>query len=473
MIAPADALAGYEARLAPHREGFATGRALSLLPRAAGDDALLLLFLIHFAAWGIAMTRPVDGWMRRAGERCRTGGWPELGTALIDHAAHEAGHHRMMVADLWSLTERWNRRHAPRIDPIAITRTALPEGVRRYRALHEQVIAGEAPFAQIAVEYEIEALSVRHGPALAAAAKRATGRDGGTVGEGVSFLREHVALDVAHTRFNRHQIARLLARDPACLGALAEAGAQALAAYARFVEDCLDAALAFDGRGASDGLDCRLFAPPGEAAARRPPDWLLWVRALRSHVLYDHGARPAFGPGGGEFGDPDPADLHCHHLVLFDGELPVGAARLRLPPGGGPSLIAAAFGTATAERSLAAHGIGRPHSAEASGLVLHPDYRRGRAARRLIAGLWALAAESGARALVAAVGTASRQDRLFALFGAEMLEDAGRVHVPRYRDDLRLALYPVDADAPPDYPEIDHMRECVRRALHRAPAAAA
>ena len=52
--------------------------------------------------------------------------------------------------------------------------------------------------------------------------------------------------------------------------------------------------------------------------------------------------------------------------------------------------------------------------------------------------------------------------------GAEMIDAAGRINAPTYNDTLRLALFKIDTDHPPNYPELDHMREFVRRSLGQA-----
>ena len=132
------------------------------------------------------MTRPVEGWISRAGEKCRERGFDELGNTLVAHAKHEAAHHKLMIADLWALVERWNANFNARIDPVALSQKKPPESIQHYRDLHEQIIAGNAPFAQIALEYEIEALSVRYGARLVAIADK-TVRDNNL--GGLSFLR--------------------------------------------------------------------------------------------------------------------------------------------------------------------------------------------------------------------------------------------------------------------------------------------
>jgi hypothetical protein len=118
------------------------------------DPALLELFLAHFCAMGVHMTEPVEGWIRRSGERCEEMGPEELGRALKGHANGEAGHQLLMVADAKSLTTRWNTHGTLHLDPDALLQQPPSLGVWRYREIHEHNIAGNTPFAQIAIEYE-------------------------------------------------------------------------------------------------------------------------------------------------------------------------------------------------------------------------------------------------------------------------------------------------------------------------------
>ena len=127
-----NSLAAYEKLLAPYREKFAARPALSMLQSTVALPAeLLQLFMLHYSAFGISMTHPVEGWIRRAGERCNDTGYSALGEALIKHARHEAGHHRLMVADLWSLADAWNAEHAKKINPVALSRQKLASSLTR------------------------------------------------------------------------------------------------------------------------------------------------------------------------------------------------------------------------------------------------------------------------------------------------------------------------------------------------------
>tara|TARA_B100000700_G_scaffold331252_1_gene462624 strand:+ start:165 stop:632 length:468 start_codon:yes stop_codon:yes gene_type:complete len=147
----------------------------------------------------------------------------------------------------------------------------------------------------------------------------------------------------------------------------------------------------------------------------------------------------------------------------------VGAVRLTKPGISSlPSLVDTAFGRSNVRKILSEVGVRREACAEASRLVVMPEYRNGFNPRILFAGLWALAVELNADTIIAAVGTANRQDRMFSMLGADILAEAGYTDAPLFNDKLRLAYFIIEPDAPPNYPELDHMREFVRRSLPHA-----
>ena len=77
------------------------------------DPKALFLFWINFCSQGINMTEPVEGWIRRAGERCKVLGYKKLGENLCKHAVHEAGHDLMQIEDTKRLVSRWNQLYTP------------------------------------------------------------------------------------------------------------------------------------------------------------------------------------------------------------------------------------------------------------------------------------------------------------------------------------------------------------------------
>jgi hypothetical protein len=226
----------YEARLAIARERFDQHPAVRTLFRDPIDPVTLEAFLISFAIVGVRMTEPVESWIRRAGRRCGELRLEHLAKALAAHAHQEADHHLLMLADARLLVERWNKGSKPELDVDALLNLPPTPGVVAYANLHEGLISGPTPYGQLAIEYEIEKLSVTYGPRLL---ERCAGLLGKGILVGLSFLSDHVALDAGHTNFNRIQLGRLLQEQPGFLSALVAAGSEALDAYGMFLGDCI------------------------------------------------------------------------------------------------------------------------------------------------------------------------------------------------------------------------------------------
>jgi hypothetical protein len=229
----------YESALAEARARFLGSPAVSEILSPEIDPLLLESFLIHLCARGVAVTEPVEGWIRRAGEACLAMGLDALGRALGRHSLDEAGHDRLFEADARLLVERWNAAARPRLDVDELLALPPSPGAWHYRDLHERTITGATPYAQMAIEFEIESLAMSLGEGLLLNSRQ---RLGDRVLEGLSFLREHVELDVGHTRFNRRNLTRVLHEHPDFLPAMAAAGQEVLQAYGEFLADCLDAA---------------------------------------------------------------------------------------------------------------------------------------------------------------------------------------------------------------------------------------
>lgn len=228
--------AAYEAALAPARARFAAEADFARLGSPDADPAFLELFLFLYCARGVRTTERVVHWIRGAGERCIEIGFDALGRTIIDHAKNEDGHHLMMIADAKALAPRVNARRARPLDPDALVALPPTPGAARYRKLHDDVIAGETPFGQVAIEYEISQLSVTVMPDLMS---NCTGKLGEGIIDALSFLHEHITLDAGHTNLNARALGRVLELRPDALGALVDAGANALSAYAEFLRDVL------------------------------------------------------------------------------------------------------------------------------------------------------------------------------------------------------------------------------------------
>ena len=232
-------MADYEAGLEPARRAFGENRALKRLFDPQLDPELLELFFVHFSAFGFRMTDPVEGWLRRASARCKEIGMVEFARALNGHASAEAGHQMMMVEDARGLARHWNDSHASKLDPDALLASPPGPGTTKYIGLHEAIISGPKPFAQFALQYEIEMLPLRHGPQLIEQCNRLLSPEANRC---LSFLTEHIVVDVGHSKFNARQMEKLIAERAEDVPLLIESGTSVLAAYAEFLCDCMSAA---------------------------------------------------------------------------------------------------------------------------------------------------------------------------------------------------------------------------------------
>ena len=235
-------LAQYEQGVEGARSHFEEDAGLARIMAPDVDPLALEAFLIHFCSLGVALTEPVEGWLIRSSERCTAIGMTQLGRALRSHAKAESGHHLMMIRDTHALVARWNARRQPTLDAEQLLTCPTTPGGRMYQQLHEDTIVSEAPFAQIAIEYEIEQLPVKYGARLIEQCVRVLGAD---IMNCLSFVDEHITLDVGHSKFNAQQLERVLDGHPEFVEPLVDAGWRALMAYATFLRECVD-------RGARD-----------------------------------------------------------------------------------------------------------------------------------------------------------------------------------------------------------------------------
>lgn len=433
----------YENLLAPARERFAGSPGVKLLLSPTVDAVLMEAFLLHFCAIGARMTQPVEGWLHRSAERCRLLGLLDIARALNQHARAESGHHLMMIADVRSLTTRWNACHRPLINADEILDQPPSPGAIRYCQLHEDNIVGDSPYAQIAIEYEIEMLPLRYGEQLIAHSIQLLGPD---ILSCLSFVTEHIDLDVGHTKFNALQLTKIIERYPTCLPVLVRAGTAALNSYAAFLADCLQRAhqlsrLAQSSILPASKLSWQVQSPLkeyGNGNSSRLPHWLEDVRSLRGFVLYADGRRSQFKTAEGRYYDPDPIDIHAYHVLGYRDQQLV--ACIRVYPLKSDTTYCSTeviFGEAFTG-VLFDLKVQRTRTAEIGRWIVHPDHRTGGIAVQLAAGAAALARRLGFLVVVSSVGTSEKQDRLLARCGMKMAETGSIVQSDEYADRVRL-----------------------------------
>jgi len=200
------------------------------------DPLVLELFLIQYCALGVAMAEPVEGWRRRAGERCQQLGWGVVGEFLLSQANHEKDHHVAFIEDTRWLVNQWNTTHDRQLDADTLLAQPLSPGVLCYRALHESIIGGKTPYCQLAIEFEIERLSLTYGAAAIPKIVRALGPH---AIKGLQFLESRVREGPRHTSRTETVLTEVLQEVPTALGVLTETAGMALKAYGQYLTDCL------------------------------------------------------------------------------------------------------------------------------------------------------------------------------------------------------------------------------------------
>jgi len=437
----------YDRLLAPARERFSTSIGVQAI-QANRDPAFMEAFLAHFCALGSRMTEPVEHWINAAAARCADLGLSELAHGLHSHARAEAGHHLMMINDVNALAARWNARYAPKVNVNAVLDQPPSPGVLQYCALHEANLDGDTPYAQLAIEYEVELLPLRHGALFIERCVEVLGPD---ILGCLSFVTEHIMLDAAHSEFNSRTLDRLLDRMPESLPALAAAGTAALNAYAQFLTDCA---------GLAERQSQWVKAPPEiprptiwrrrslqQDDSRAVPDWLHDVRSLRAFVLFDNGRRPHFRTAAGHFADADPLDLNAEHILAYDGEELVGCIRAyRLRENGPRCITEQILGARLFADFLDGLGVLRGNAVEISRWIVHPEYRaNGRTGAQLAAAAAAAIVDTFGdhgrqrNAIVCTAGTGDGQDLTLARIGLDAaLVSLQAVRADHYNDDVRV-----------------------------------
>lgn len=445
----------YNQLLAPVRERFDASLGLNVL-RSNKDPRFLEAFLLHFCAIGAQMTEPVESWIRGAADRCASLGFSDLAEALSRHAKAEAGHHLMMIADLRSLADHWNSKHTPRVDADELLRIPPSFGASRYCQVHEDNIAGSTPFAQIAIEFEIEQLPLRYGGLFVAQCLEVFGPE---ILSSLSFVTEHIDLDIGHTKFNEQQLSRLIDLIPEGLPSLVAAGSAALDAYAHFLTDCVELAEGYCRfsplrlEAPSEFLSWQLHRPVGDSTGHTGESWPEWidaVRSLRATALFDKGRRPHFRTDEGDFVDSDPIDLHTWHLLAYAGEKLVGCVRVYPLAGGGPPcLTESLLGEEQFSQMLHRMGRHRDNAIEIGRWVVDPALRISGSlapgiAVQLAAGAGALTfalANHSADANGVAIFSAGSRDKQYSMLsrlGLRLVSGIEPVASDEYGDTIRV-----------------------------------
>jgi hypothetical protein len=231
----------YERTLKPYRQASIQSEIANRILDVSLHSDVVHLFWIYYNVLGVYMTEPVEDWINRAGDATIAMGFEACGKELKKHARHEAGHQRMMQRDHEALIQYWNRNHDVAIDLNSFSIDPLPGIVKEYIDLHENNIKSASPYGQIAIQYEIESLAPILGPKQIQFTRDKCGDE---VLKRLSFICDHVEIDIAHTEFNYLVLKDFLEQHPETLDPLIQTGKEASTIYLRFFDDCMQKAKA-------------------------------------------------------------------------------------------------------------------------------------------------------------------------------------------------------------------------------------
>lgn len=239
----------YQAKCTVHRQRFDQRPAIREIFYRPLNKRLTSAFMLHWSALSAGFAAPIGSYLQRAGERCREQGYADIARFFLAHAAEEDGHDEWGRKDAHRLAARWNRENPGlALDAERLLGDNTPEVVQRYYRLHEGVIDQGWPWAELAIDVEIELLTAKYGPRLLWRALRSMGLK--SLAD-IQFLRDHVRFDFGHTRENFRTLHQFIHRHPECTQTLTEVASEALEIYADLMQEALDrahATLAADGK---------------------------------------------------------------------------------------------------------------------------------------------------------------------------------------------------------------------------------
>lgn len=230
----------YESMMSGARREFATRQDVAQLFGAKLDPDLINLFMIYWSSMSAALTRPIPEYLCTAGRRSEEMGLTTLAMFFKEHTEEEDGHHMWAESDTRKLVAIWNEKHPGcELDAEALLSSSFRPSVRRYHQLHEDVLASGSPWAELAIDIEIELITTQYGPPLLAACAEAMDSDGL---QSISFLSEHVRFDFGHTETNLKVVGEVLRQRPDFLHDLVDVGQKALVCYGDFLGEALELA---------------------------------------------------------------------------------------------------------------------------------------------------------------------------------------------------------------------------------------
>lgn len=228
----------YQKRCELARQEFAQRPVVKEIFAEEVEPKLLELFMIHWSALSAGLTEPIPVYLERAGERCKNMGFQTMAEFFYEHEEEEDGHDNWAIEDVEKLVKSWNQENSDfPLDAKKLLDNKMSPAVKRYHKLHEGAIEGDSPWAELAIDVEIELFSATYGPILVQKWVNCMGEDSLS---NISFLHKHVLADVGHSETNFEVVDTFITQHPESIDNLVETGTKALNCYADFLEDAMN-----------------------------------------------------------------------------------------------------------------------------------------------------------------------------------------------------------------------------------------
>jgi hypothetical protein len=224
--------------LAPARCRLADRDAVQTLIDPATEPALLLGFMVQFAALSMQLQEPAEQFLVAASQGCEALGERRLARSLLRLAADAIDHYRLFADDARVLALQWNAREQPELDLTRLLTQPNTRAMQRIFVLHGQIVGSDEPWAELAMICEIEAMMAAAAPLFVLHAER-------QLGSGVrAGMRSMVGLATAGDRGRaRATLAELLVEHPERLPTIVRASERMLGHYGEFLDECMATAI--------------------------------------------------------------------------------------------------------------------------------------------------------------------------------------------------------------------------------------
>ncbi len=227
----------YQQRAELARQEFASRPIVKEIFVEKVEPKLFKLFMIHWSALSAGISQPIPEYFNYAAERCKNEGFGEMAEVFSEHGQEEDGHENWATTDVQKLVEIWNQEEPNYpLDAQKLLAQRMSPAVKRYHKLHEDVIKGDYPWAELAIGLEIELIATTYGPILLERCVEIMGKESIA---NISFLDKHVTADVGHTETNFEVVDKFICDHPESKDILVKTAGDALNSYADFLEDAM------------------------------------------------------------------------------------------------------------------------------------------------------------------------------------------------------------------------------------------